>query len=560
MSDLKKKSRIMTEGDARAPNRAMLRAVGFTDEDFNKSIIGVASAGSDVTPCNMHLNTLAEKVREGIRVAGGVSQLFHTITVSDGICMGHEGMKYSLVSREVIADSIEVVSEALRHDGIVTIGGCDKNMPGSLMALARVNVPSIFVYGGTILPGTYKGKDIDIVSIFEAVGQYSAKKITKEDFRGIESNSIPGAGACGGMYTANTMASAIEALGMSLTGSASMPAVTSRKAEDCYNAGIQIVSLVKEDITPKKILTQKAFENAITVVMALGGSTNAVLHLMAIAKEVGVNLTLSDFDRIGKKVPHLVDLKPGGRYVMVDLDRVGGVHGVMKMLLDEGLMHGDVMTVTGKTLAENLKDLSPFSKDQDVVRSFHNPLFPSGPMVILHGNLASGGAVCKIAGLKNTTITGPARVFASEEECYEAIIKDKIKAGDVIVIRYEGPKGGPGMREMLAVTAAIVGKGLGESVGLITDGRFSGGTHGLVVGHIAPEAQIGGPIAILQDGDQITINADKRLLEVKLSDQEISARLSKWTAPKPHFDHGVMAKYIKLVSQASEGAITVKNN
>ena len=545
----------MTDGAGRAPNRAMLRAVGFTDEDFDKPIVGIASTGSEVTPCNMHINELAVKVKEGVRAANGVAQVYNSITISDGIGMGHEGMKYSLVSREVIADSIEVVSEGMRHDAIVAIGGCDKNMPGCLMAMARVNVPSIFIYGGTILPGNYRGKDIDIVSIFEAVGQYNAHKIDDVEFVEIEKRAIPGAGSCGGMYTANTMASAIEALGMSLPGSASMPAVSSRKAEDCYEAGRAIVSLIQNNIKPKDILTKRAFENAITLVLVLGGSTNAVLHLLAIAHEMGVDLTIDDFDRISKKTPHLADLKPGGQYVMADLDRVGGVQGVLKMLLEKGMIHGDCLTVTGKTMAENLKKVPSLVDGQSIVRSFDNPLHPSGPLVILRGNLAPEGAVCKIAGLQNTKIKGPAKVYDSEEECFDAIMDDKVKKGDVVVIRYEGPKGGPGMREMLAVTSAIVGKGLGEDVGLITDGRFSGGTHGLVVGHIAPEAFDGGLIGMIQEGDLITIDGDAGVLELHVTAQEITER-SKQFKSKTNKVHGVLKKYRNLVGSAAKGAVT----
>lgn len=553
---LKHKSSMMTDGDKRAPNRAMLRATGFTDEDFNKPVIGVASTGSEVTPCNMHINALAEKVKEGVREFGGVPQMYGTITISDGINMGHEGMKYSLVSREVIADSIEVVGEAMRHDGVVALGGCDKNMPGCLMALCRLNVPSIFVYGGTILPGSCGGKDIDIVSIFEAVGQYQNGDISKETFLEIEKNAIPGAGSCGGMYTANTMASAIEAMGMSLPGSASQPAVSSNKSLDCFKAGEHVIDLIRKNIRPKDILTRKAFENAIRVALVLGGSTNSVLHLLAIAHEIGVDLTIDDFDRISATTPHLADLKPGGRYVMADLYKVGGVQAVMKLLLDEGLLHGDCITVTGKTVAENLKVVHELAEGQTVVRPTSDPLYKSGPLVILKGNLSQEGAVCKIAGLKKIKMTGPAKVYDSEEECFEAIMQDQIKSGDVVVIRYEGPKGGPGMREMLAVTAAICGKGLGEEVGLITDGRFSGGTHGLVVGHIAPEAIVGGPIAAIQTGDMITIDAEKKLLEVKLTDEEIKSRLSQWKAPDKGYDKGVMKKYAALVSSAAKGAIT----
>jgi dihydroxy-acid dehydratase len=550
------RSKMITEGDVRAPNRAMLRAVGLTDEDFNKPLVGIASTWSEITPCNSHINRLAEKVKEGVRVGGGVPQIFGTITVSDGISMGTEGMKFSLPSREVIADSIELVGNAQRFDGIVALGGCDKNMPGCLMALARLNIPSIFVYGGTILPGVCKGQDVDIVSVFEAVGQYSAGKINRSQLHEVEASAIPGAGSCGGMYTANTMASAIEALGMTLPGSSSMPAVTSRKAEDCYNAGQALIHLIKRQITPRDILTKTAFENAIALVMALGGSTNAVLHLIAIARQIDVPLTIDDFTRIGERVPHLADLKPGGRYVMADLDRIGGTQAVLKLLLKAGLINGDALTITGKTLAENLESAPDLAPEQKIVMPLERPLHPSGPLVILKGNLAPEGAVCKIAGLKSTSHRGPAKVFNSEEETFDAIMNHKITHGDVVVIRYEGPKGGPGMREMLAVTAALVGQGYGETVGLITDGRFSGGTHGMVVGHVAPEAQIGGPIAIVQDGDIITIDADHNELSINLSNQEIARRLQSWQAPAPRYKRGVITKYAKLVSSASEGAIT----
>ena len=551
-----RRSSMITEGIVRAPNRSMLRAVGFTDEDFNKPIVGIASTWSEITPCNSHINRLAEKVREGVRVNGGVPQIFGTITVSDGISMGTEGMKFSLPSREVIADSIELVGNAQRFDGIIALGGCDKNMPGCLMALARLNIPSIFVYGGTILPGVCRGQDVDIVSVFEAVGQYSAGKIDREQLAEVEATAIPGAGSCGGMYTANTMSSAIEALGMSLPGSSSTPAVTSRKIEDCYDAGRTVVTLIEKGITPRSILTKAAFENAITLVMALGGSTNAVLHLIAIARQIDVPLTIDDFTRVGQRVPHLADLKPGGRFVMADLDRVGGTPAVLKLLLKAGLIDGDVLTVTGKTLAENLEHAPDLAEGQKIVMPMERPLHPSGPLVILRGNLAPEGAVCKIAGLKTTTHTGPARVFNSEEETFDAIMHHKITHGDVAVIRYEGPKGGPGMREMLAVTAALVGQGYGETVGLITDGRFSGGTHGMVVGHIAPEAQVGGPIAIVQDGDIITINASKNELSIALSDDEIAQRLQNWQPPAAKYKRGVMAKYVSLVKSAVEGAVT----
>lgn len=552
------RSQAMTAGPQRAPNRSMMRAIGFNDEDFNKPIIGVASTWAETSPCNIHINRLAERTREGVRMGGGVPQIFNTVTVSDGIAMGHEGMKYSLPSREVIADSIEVSANAHRHDGLVAIGGCDKNMPGIMMALARLNIPSIFVYGGTIMPGTCGGRDVDIVSVFEAVGQYSAGKIGLEQLREVEVSAIPGAGACGGMYTANTMASAIEAMGMSLPGGASIPAVTSRKAEDCFEAGRAVVRLLEKNIRPRDIMTKEAFENAITFGLALGGSTNLILHLLATARQMDLPLTLDDFDRIGRKVPHLADLKPGGRYAMTDLDRVGGTQAVLKLLFEHGLLHGDVMTVTGQTLAENLANAPAFPAGQDVVHGFDDPLYPTGPLVILRGNLAPEGAVCKIAGLKKIVHSGPAKVFDGEEATFQAIMRNEIVPGDVVVIRYEGPKGGPGMREMLAVTAALVGQGLGEDVALITDGRFSGGTHGLVVGHVAPEAQVRGPIAALRNGDIITLDAPNNILKVELTQQEMEDRLAGWTAPElPHPPTSLLSKYAKLVTSAAEGAITI---
>ena len=548
---------MITAGDRRAPNRAMLRAVGFKDEDFDKPIIGIASAWSDLTPCNMHIDKLADRARHGAKAAGAVPLTFGTITVSDGIAMGTEGMKYSLVSREVIADAIEVVTCAERFDGVLAIGGCDKNMPGALMAMARMNIPSIFVYGGSIRPGQVNGKDVDIVSIFEAVGQFDSGKINKEQFKAVECNACPGAGSCGGMYTANTMASAIEGLGMSLPGSASNDAVSDEKARDSEAASHALVKLIAEDLKPRDILTRKAFENAITLGMALGGSTNLVLHLLAIANEAKVKLTIDDFNRIGAKVPHLANLKPSGKYVMSDLSRVGGIPAVMRMLLDAKLLHGDCMTVTGKTVAENLKNVKPVS-DEDIVRPLSRPLYRTAPMVVLKGNLAAEGAVAKIGGLKSFTHRGPARVFNSEDEAFEAIIGKKIKKNDVIVIRYEGPTGGPGMREMLSVTAALIGEGLGDSVALITDGRFSGGSHGFVVGHVAPEAADGGAIAALKNGDIIHIDANKKFLKVELSDKEIKARLKKLKPYRPKIDYGVLAKYSKLVSSASLGAITTR--
>ncbi len=549
------RSSIITQGDKRAPNRAMLRAVGFKDEDFSKPIIGLASAWSDLTPCNMHIDKLALRAQSGIRSASGMPITFGTITVSDGISMGTVGMKYSLVSREVIADSIEVVCNAQQTDGLLAIGGCDKNMPGALMAMARINIPSIFVYGGTIKPGKYEGKDIDIVSIFEAVGSFEAGKISKDQLKGVECNACPGAGSCGGMYTANTMASAIEALGMSLPHSSSHDAESDEKGEDTQKAGEAVLNLVKKNITPRQILTKKAFENAITLVMALGGSTNAVLHLIAIANEAKVKLTIDDFNRIGAKVPHLANLKPSGKYVMSDLSRYGGIPAVMKMLLEAGLIHKDCLTVTGKTVGENLKDVKAFSYEE-MVRPLSNPLYKTAPMAILRGNLAPEGAVVKIGGLKVLRHEGPAKVYDSEEECFEGIVKNKIKSNDVIVIRYEGPKGGPGMREMLSVTAALIGKGLGGSVALITDGRFSGGSHGFVVGHVAPEAAVKGPIAALKNGDVITIDAIKKTIDVKLSAAEIKSRLKKLKPYTAKITTGVLAKYSKLVGSASQGAIT----
>ncbi|HXV19070.1 MAG TPA: dihydroxy-acid dehydratase, partial [Candidatus Omnitrophota bacterium] len=525
------------------------------DADFEKPIVGVASAWSNLTPCNMHIDQLARKAEDGVRDGSGVPLTFGTITVSDGISMGTEGMKYSLVSREVIADAIEVVTNAQRFDGLVAIGGCDKNMPGALMAMARLNVPSIFVYGGTIRPGRVDGKDIDIVSIFEAVGAYDAKKISKEQFKAIECNACPGAGSCGGMYTANTMASAIEGLGMSLPFSSSRDAESDEKKEDTRAAGEAVIELIRKNIRPRDILTKKAFENAITLVMALGGSTNAVLHLIAIANEAGVKLTIDDFNRVGKKVPHLANLKPSGKYVMSDLNKVGGVAAVLRMLLDAKLIHGDALTVTGKTMAENLKDVKPVS-NTDIVRPLSKPLYATAPMVVLKGNLAPEGAVAKIGGLKTFYHRGPARIFNSEEEAFAGITGKKIKPNDVIVIRYEGPKGGPGMREMLSVTAALIGEGLGDSVALITDGRFSGGSHGFVVGHVAPEAAERGPIAALQNGDTIVIDANKMLLSVELSAAEIRKRIKKLKPYTPKIDTGVLAKYSKLVSSAAYGAVT----
>lgn len=557
--DLKRRSRLTTEGIERAPNRGMLRAVGFYDDDFERPMIGVASLFSTITPCNAHLDRLAQRGCEGVRAGGGVPQIFGAPTAADGIMMGHLGMRYSLVSREVIADSIELVAGGMNHDGVLAFGSCDKNMPGCLMAMARLNVPGLFVYGGAILPGVGEdGSDIDIASIFEAVGQFQAGKLSEEGVRRIECGACPGAGACGGMYTANTMASAIEALGMSLPYSASNPAVSAAKEREAFLAGKQLVELIRQNIRPRDIITRKSLENAYTLVLALGGSTNAILHLKAIAWEAGVEWSLADFDRLNDKVPHLADLKPGGRYVMYDLHRVGGTPAVLKALLEAGFLHGDCLTVTGKTLAENLADVrSVYTRPQNVVRPMDAPMYPTGHLTILYGNLAPEGAVVKTAGVKIRRITGPARVFDGEEACYAAVQRREVKPGDVVVIRGEGPVGGPGMREMLAVTAAIVGQGLGDSVGLITDGRFSGATHGLVVGHVAPEAWVGGPIALLQDGDVITIDADAKRLVVDLSDEELERRKAHWKKPSPREERGLLAKYAACVRSASEGAITV---
>jgi dihydroxy-acid dehydratase len=557
-SDAKRTSRLTTEGPGRAPNRAMLRAVGFLDDDFERPMVGVASLFSDITPCNAHLDRLARRGCEGVRAAGGVPQVFGAPTASDGIMMGHQGMRYSLVSREVIADSLEVVAGGMNHDGLLAFGGCDKNMPGCLMAMARLNIPSVFVYGGSILPGTGPdGSDIDIVSIFEAVGRHQAGRLDAAGVRRIECEACPGAGSCGGMYTANTMSSAIEALGMALPYDASHPAVSAAKERESFLAGRALVGLIEKGIRPRDIITRAALENAYTLVLALGGSTNAVLHLMAIAREAEVEWTLADFDRLGGQVPHLADLKPGGRYVMNDLHRAGGTPAVLRGLLDAGLLHGDCLTCTGATLADNLQGVeSIFRRRQDVVRPLERPLHPTGHLVILHGNLAPEGAVAKVAGVKTRRLTGPARVFEGEEACAEAIARREIRAGEVVVIRGEGPVGGPGMREMLAVTAALVGQGLGESIGLITDGRFSGGTHGLVVGHVAPEAWVGGPIGLLRDGDRITIDADAKRLDVALEDGELARRRAGWVAPPPRVARGVLAKYARLVHSASEGAVT----
>jgi len=553
---LRKFSSLVVEGADRAPNRSMLRAVGFKDKDFKKPVIGIASTWSMVTPCNMHIDKLAIEAGKGADAAGAKSIIFGTITVSDGISMGTPGMRYSLVSREVIADSIETVAGAEGFDGVVALGGCDKNMPGCLIAMARLNRPAVFVYGGTIMPGSYNGKPVDIVSVFEAVGAHANKDISDGQLKKIESTAIPGPGSCGGMYTANTMASAIEALGMSLPNSSAQAAISPEKMKDCRDAGAAVYNLIKSGIRPSDIMTKKAFENAIVTAIALGGSTNAVLHLLAIARAVNVKLTIDDFTRIGKKAPVLADLKPSGKFMMADFCRIGGLQPLMKMLLDAGLLHGDCLTVTGKTMAENLKSVGPYPKGQEIVRPVSDPLKKDSHIVILRGNIAEEGAVAKISGHEGLSFTGKAIVFDSEEESLKAILGGKVKKGHVIVIRYEGPRGGPGMREMLAPTSAVMGKGLGNDVALITDGRFSGGTHGFVVGHITPEAYDGGAIAVIKNGDTITIDAKTREINLDVPKSELKKRLSQWKRPKPKAEKGVLAKYAKLVSSASEGAVT----
>ncbi len=550
-------SQVVTQGVQRSPNRAMLRAVGFSDDDFSKPIVGLANGYSTITPCNMGINVLAQRAETALRQAGAMPQLFGTITISDGISMGTEGMKYSLVSREVIADAIETVCKGQSLDGVLAIGGCDKNMPGAMIAMARMNIPAIFVYGGTIKPGHYNGEDLTVVSSFEAVGQYSAGKIDQDHLMAIERNACPGAGSCGGMFTANTMSSAFEAMGMSLPYSSTMAAEDAEKADSTEKSSFVLVEAIRKQILPRQILTRKAFENAIAVIMAVGGSTNSVLHLLAIAHSIGVELNLDDFETIRAKVPVLCDLKPSGKYVATDLHRVGGIPLVMKMLLSHGLIHGDALTISGQTVAEVLADVPDTPPgDQDVVRPWDHPMYSQGHLAILRGNLATEGAVAKISGVKNPQITGPAKVFESEEECLKAILAGKIQAGDVVVVRYEGPKGGPGMREMLAPTSAIIGAGLGDQVGLITDGRFSGGTYGMVVGHVAPEAAVGGAIALIEEGDTITIDADQRLLHLHLSEEELAQRRANWQAPQPRYTKGVLAKYAQLVSSSSQGAVT----
>jgi dihydroxy-acid dehydratase len=546
----------MLDGPERAASRAMLHAVGFQREDFAKSQVGIASTWSQVTPCNIHIDGLAREAAAGVDAAGGKSVIFNTITISDGISMGTEGMKYSLVSREVIADSIEVVSGCEGFDGLVAIGGCDKNMPGCLIAIARLNRPAVFVYGGTILPGCLQGKNLDIVSVFEGIGQHASGKISDQELADIEACAIPGPGSCGGMYTANTMASAVEALGMSLPGSSAQAAISQEKKDDSRRAGAAVVELIKANIRPRDIMTRKAFENAITVVIALGGSTNAVLHLLGMAHAAEVPLTIDDFTAIGANVPVLADLKPSGKHLMAELVAIGGIAPLMKMLLDKGLLHGDCLTVTGKTLAENLMHVKAYPDGQTIIHSFADPIKADSHLVIFYGNLAPGGAVGKITGKEGARFSGRARVFDSEESALARILDGSIVAGDVVVIRYEGPRGGPGMREMLSPTGAIMGRGLGKQVALITDGRFSGGSHGFVVGHITPEAFEGGPLAIVREGDAITIDSEAKKIDIQLTAEEISERLGQWTAPTPHYTRGVLAKYARVVSPASRGAVT----
>ena len=551
------RSSLITQGTQRSPNRAMLRAVGFGDGDFTKPIVGVANAYSTLTPCNLGLDVLARRAEATLRTLGVMPLLFGTITVSDGISMGTEGMKYSLVSREVIADSVETVCGAQCMDGVLAVGGCDKNMPGAMIAIARLNIPAVFVYGGTIKPGHYAGRDLTVVSAFEAVGEFSAGKIDAAELLQVERHACPGAGSCGGMFTANTMSSVIEAMGMSLPYSSTMAAEDAEKAESAAQSAAALVEAIRRDLRPRQIMTRQAFENAIAVTMAIGGSTNAVLHLLAIARAAGVPLVLDDFETIRARVPVLCDLKPSGRFVATDLHRAGGIPQVMKILLTHGVLHGDALSVTGRTVAEVLRDVpdSP-RRDQEVIRPWERPLYPKGHLTILRGNLAPEGGVAKISGVKALKMTGPARVFDSEEACLDAILKGRVKRGDVIVIRYEGPKGGPGMREMLSPTSALIGAGLGDAVGLITDGRFSGGTYGLVVGHVSPEAAVGGPIALVQEGDRITIDAERRRLDLDVPEAELARRRASWTARAPAYTSGVLAKYAKLVSSSSLGAVT----
>ena len=552
-----RRSQTITRGVQRAPNRAMLRAVGFGDADFEKPIVGVANAYSTITPCNVGLDTLARRAEAALRAAGMMPQTFGTITVSDGIAMGTEGMKYSLVSREVIADSIETACSAQCMDGVLVVGGCDKNMPGAMIAIARMNIPALFVYGGTIKPGRYGGRDLTVVSVFEAVGEYSAGKIDAAELLEVERRACPGAGSCGGMFTANTMSAIFEAMGMSLPYSSTMAAEDAEKAESAGRSGTVLADAVRRRLLPRQILTRQALENAIAVTMAIGGSTNAVLHLLAIARAAGVPLVLDDFETIRERVPVLCDLKPFGRFVTTDLHHAGGIPQVMKILLVHGVLHGSALSITGETIAEVLRHVPDTPRaGQEVIRPWDRPLYPQGHLAILRGNLASEGSVAKIAGVQRTRLTGPARVFDSEEACLDAVLGGRITAGEVVVIRYEGPRCGPGMREMLSPTAAIIGAGLGDAVGLVTDGRFSGGSHGLVVGHVAPEAAVGGAIALVQDGDSITIDADRRVLQLEVADGELARRRKAWTPPPAKYTTGVLAKYTKLVSSSSLGAVT----
>jgi len=553
-------SRNVVEGTARAPHRAMYKAMGLTDDDLSKPFIGVCHTGNEATPCNIHLGSLAEKAKQGVKDSGATPREFSTIAVSDGIAMGHEGMKSSLVSREVIADSIELMIRAHQYDAVVGIAGCDKSLPGTMMAMARLNLPSVFVYGGTIMPGMLDGKEITVVDVYEAVGSYDAGKISLEELKNIENVACPNAGSCGGMFTANTMASISEAIGLALPGSASPPAEDQRREKIVYDSGKACVNLLEQNIRPKDILTFDAFENAITMLNAVGGSTNGILHLLALSNEVGINLAYDDFERVRKKTPHLADMKPGGNYVMNSLDKIGGIPFVLKKLLEKGLIHGNVMTVTGKTMKDNLNSMNFSESDQQIVKSVDNPIHYVGTAVILKGSLAPEGAVIKTSGVEMTQFTGKARVFDREEFAFDATAKGEIVEGDVVVIRYEGPKGGPGMREMLATTAALVGQGLGKKVAMVTDGRFSGGTRGFMVGHVAPEAFVGGPIALVKDGDEISIDIEDNSVNLHVSDEELSKRKSQWNRPKPNYESGVLAKYASLVGSAAHGAITKPAN
>ena len=557
MKRLNERSRHVTEGVARAPNRSMYYAMGYQEKDFTKPMVGIANGHSTITPCNSGLQKLADAAVNALEEAGAKAQVFGTPTVSDGIGMGTEGMKYSLISREVIADSIETCVNGLWQDGVVVIGGCDKNMPGGMMAIARTNVPAIYVYGGTIKPGHFKGKELNIVSAFEAVGEFTSGRLSEEDLKGVEQHACPGSGSCGGMYTANTMSSSFEALGMSLPYSSTMSNVDEEKVASAAESARVLVEAIKNNLRPRDIITKKSIENAVSLIMAVGGSTNAVLHYLAITSAAEIDWTIDDFERIRKKVPVIVDMKPSGTYLATDLHEAGGIPQVMKILLDGGLLHGDCMTITGKTIAEVLKDVPSVPRaDQKVIRTLDNPMYKQGHLAILKGNISPEGCVAKITGLKNPSITGPARVFDSEDDAMKAIMAQKIKDGDVVVIRYEGPKGGPGMREMLAPTSALVGQGLGETVGLITDGRFSGGTWGMVVGHVAPEAYVGGTIALIEEGDSVTIDAHQLLIQLNVSEEEIARRRAAWKKPKPRYTRGLLAKYASLASTASKGAVT----